>query len=234
MNQREKNRSAAYFVTITFLFLFSCWAFIEIVDQLKRHKIEHFDTAIITFVQSWISPDLTAVMKAITFFGSAQWITTSVVIVSLLLWLKKEWLYALFFALTVSLGTEFNHLLKQIFERKRPDIQPLIHEKGFSFPSGHSMASFVMYGALAYLLFELLEHRHAKRFGAVMACLFILLIGTSRIYLGVHYPSDVIGGYAAAAIWLIFSLLIFHLVEFILKKKCHKRPFDREWRKNGT
>jgi membrane-associated phospholipid phosphatase len=228
MNQREKNRSAAYFITITVLFLFSCWAFVEIVDELKRHKIEHFDTIIITFVQSWISPDLTAVMKVITFFGSAQWITTCVIIVSLLLWLKKERLYALFFALTVSLGTEFNYLLKQIFERKRPDIQPLIHEKGFSFPSGHSMASFVLYGALAYLLFELLDSRPAKLFGTVVACLFILLIGTSRIYLGVHYPSDVIGGYAAAAIWLIFSLFIFHLVEFIIKKKFHKRPFDRE------
>ncbi|MGG1290238.1 phosphatase PAP2 family protein [Bacillus smithii] len=228
MNQRERNRSAAYFITITVLFLFSVWAFIEIVDELKRHKIEHFDTAIITFVQSWISPDLTAFMKGITFFGSAKWITTCVIVVSLLLWLKKERLYALFFALTVSLGTAFNHLLKQIFERKRPDIQPLIHEKGFSFPSGHSMASFVMYGAIAFLLFELLEHRPAKRFGAVMASLFILLVGLSRIYLGVHYPSDVIGGYAAAAIWLIFSLFIFHLVEFIVKKKFHKRPLDRE------
>jgi membrane-associated phospholipid phosphatase len=219
MNQREKNRSVVYFINITVLFLLSCWAFIEIVNELKRHKIEHFDMTIITFVQSWISPDLTAMMKGTTFFGSPQWITTCVIVVTLLLWLKKERLYALFFALTVSLGSEFNYLLKQIFERKRPDIQPLIHEKGFSFPSGHSMASFVMYGALAYLLFELLDHKPAKLIVAAVACLFILLIGISRIYLGVHYPSDVIGGYAAAAIWLIFSLFIFHLVEYILKKK---------------
>jgi undecaprenyl-diphosphatase len=218
MNKKEKKRSAVYFLAITILFLFSVWSFIEIVDEWKRHKIEHFDTTIIAFIQSWISPDLTAIMKGITFFGSKQWITISIFVVSLWLWLKKERLYAWFFALMVSLGSGFNYLLKQIFERKRPDIQPLIHEKGFSFPSGHSMASFLLYGGVAYLLFTLLDHKAARLMGTAAACLFILMIGISRIYLGVHYPSDVIGGYAAAAIWLIFCLFIFHFVEYILKK----------------
>jgi undecaprenyl-diphosphatase len=100
-------------------------------------------------------------------------------------------------------GGLLDGVLKQIFRRPRPAWDaPIAVSGGFSFPSGHAMVSLVAYGMLAYLVWLQLEHQRARV--ALVGCtlVLVLLIGLSRMYLGVHYFSDVIAGYAAGAVWL--------------------------------
>ena len=94
--------------------------------------------------------------------------------------------------------------LKRVFHRPRPMWGlPLLTARGWSFPSGHAMGSLVAYGMLAYLLLrETHLGRHQRMLAIISAALLVLLIGLSRLYLGVHYFSDVIGGYAAGVVWL--------------------------------
>ncbi|OZI12978.1 hypothetical protein CEW92_03770 [Bacillaceae bacterium SAS-127] len=210
MNQEEKQRTAMYYAILLALLAFFTWSFTEIVEVLQADKVKVFDLAVIHEVQSWISEGRTSRMVFITDLGSVGWMTAGTILVAAILFVKKRWSYALFFVLTVSLGGAFNGFLKDVFKRQRPEILRLIEQGGYSFPSGHSMGSFIFYGAIAFLLFELLRHRWAKIIGTVVAFCLILLIGLTRIYLGVHYPSDVIGGFTAGAAWLIFCVAAFH------------------------
>ena len=96
-----------------------------------------------------------------------------------------------------------NHLLKGLFARPRPFFEhPLLVETSYSFPSGHAMESFVLYGMLAYFAVLALESWRARTAVVFGAALLVLLIGFSRMYLGVHYFSDVVAGYAAGGVWL--------------------------------
>ncbi|WP_238941870.1 phosphatase PAP2 family protein [Bacillus sp. REN10] len=219
MNQAEKQRTVVYYGVLIALLCAFIWGFIEIVAALKAHQVEAFDLAVIHEVQSWINEGRTQKMIFITNLGSVRWMTAGTILITLILLLKKRFSYALFFVLTVALGGWFNGLLKDLFKRQRPDILRLIEQGGYSFPSGHSMGSFIFYGAIAFLLFELLRHRWAKVTGTVAAVCLVFLIGLTRIYLGVHYPSDVTGGFTAGAAWLIFCIAVFHYYQDHLQRR---------------
>lgn len=104
-------------------------------------------------------------------------------------------------------GMAFNLLLKWLYHRERPSIHRLVEESGYSFPSGHSMAAFLFFGMMAMLLTLFVVSRAAKAVIILAAVVLILLVGISRIYLGVHYPSDVLAGFAAGGVWLVMCLL---------------------------
>ena len=122
--------------------------------------------------------------------------------------------------LVAVLGSSFfNTLLKWIFHRARPTIHPIIQETGYSFPSGHSMVSFVMYGMLTYFLVLFFVKRSAKIITIIFFSVLVLFIGLSRIYLGVHYPSDVIAGFSAGGTWLVICLIFLIIIlEFRSKR----------------
>ncbi|WP_232713397.1 phosphatase PAP2 family protein [Bacillus xiapuensis] len=211
LNAEEKKRTAGYYAVLAILLLMFTWMFAEIVDSLKEKDVIQFDLAIIKEVQSWIHEGRTERMIFITNLGSVRGFTIGTIIVAGILLVRRRVDYAIFFVLNVVIGAGlFNLTLKEIFKRQRPEILPLIEQGGYSFPSGHSMGSFIFFGGVAFLLFELLRNQWAKIIGACSAVIFVLLIGLTRIYLGVHYPSDVIGGYIAGAAWLIFSIAAFH------------------------
>lgn len=192
-----------------FLFLF-----IEIVDELREKELVRFDERVIDYVQAFISPRLTEFMQVITFLGSVKWLAFAVIIAAVLLFIFKKCSLALFMVISSGVGALFNILLKWIFKRERPDIRPLIEEQGFSFPSGHSMGSFIFYGSLAYMIVHLAKKRRWKTAWVLMLGFFIVSIGLSRIYLGVHFPSDVIAGFAAGGVWLTIMILGFRYYEF--------------------
>ncbi|MBT2691021.1 phosphatase PAP2 family protein [Bacillus sp. ISL-47] len=192
-----------------FLFLF-----IEIVDELREKELVRFDEQVINYVQAFISPRLTELMQVITFLGSVKWLAFAVIIGAVLLFIFKKRSLALFMVISSGVGALFNILLKWIFKRERPDIKPLIEEQGFSFPSGHSMGSFIFYGSLAYMIVHLAKRRRWKAAWVLLLSFFIIAIGLSRIYLGVHFPSDVIAGFAAGGVWLTIMIIGFRYYEF--------------------
>ncbi|MCS0653817.1 MULTISPECIES: phosphatase PAP2 family protein [Bacillaceae] len=215
MNWRNITRKNIFYLTLAasiiagFLLLF-----IEIVDELKEEELIHFDESVIKYVQAFISPRLTEFMSVVTFLGSVKWLAFSVLAAAVLLFLFKKRSLAWFMVLSSGLGALFNLLLKWIFKRERPDIRPLIEEQGFSFPSGHSMGSFIFYGSLAYMIIHLAKRKRWKAAWTLMLSSFIIMIGLSRIYLGVHFPSDVIAGFAAGGVWLTIMIIGFRYYEY--------------------
>ncbi|EWG09772.1 phosphatase PAP2 family protein [Cytobacillus firmus] len=215
MNRKNVTSKKIFFLALAasiiggFLLLF-----IEIVDELKEEELIHFDESLIQYVQAFISPRLTEFMSVVTFLGSVKWLAFSVLAAAVLLFLFKKRSLLWFMVLSSGLGALFNLLLKWIFKRERPDIRPLIEEQGFSFPSGHSMGSFIFYGSLAYMIIHLAKRKRWKAAWTVLLGCFIIMIGLSRIYLGVHFPSDVIAGFAAGGAWLTIMIIGFRYYEY--------------------
>ena len=112
--------------------------------------------------------------------------------------------------------TIINNLLKVIIARPRPDINRLVDETGYSFPSGHSITSMVFYGYLIYLIYKYVDNRKVKILLMIFLVLLIPVIGLSRIYLGVHYTSDVVGGFLLGAVYLILFINISN--KYIIKE----------------
>ena len=104
--------------------------------------------------------------------------------------------------------TGLNQILKYILQRPRPTEYRLIEETGFSFPSGHSMVSMAFYGYLIYLIYKYVKNKDLKWISIVLLSILICSIGISRIYLGVHYTSDVLGGFLISLSYLIVYTLI--------------------------
>lgn len=159
-------------------------------------------------------PFLNTVMTWITHIGG---VPASIVIVTgiagYLYFKLKEKALAIWYVLTVAIGAgALNQLFKYLFARERPsDIEQLIEQGGYSFPSGHSMGSMVLYGGLVFLFVQLGKGRTKKIAAAIVAAFIILLVGISRIYLGVHFPSDVIGGFSLGAAALAISIALYGL-----------------------
>ena len=177
---------------------------------ILTNNISWFDNFIYNIVINLKSDFMTNVMKGITFLGSVKFIIIINVLLFIYSMVKKKYNLLL---ITISSITSpiVNNILKVIFKRPRPIIINMIEEGSYSFPSGHSMISILFYGSIIYLLNKY-KIKHCKLISIILSML-ILLIGISRIYLGVHYPSDVLGGYLTAGLCLTIITLIY-------KKKC--------------
>lgn len=167
--------------------------------------ISSFDDAVYRFISGFISDNMTRLMKFFTFLGSGWTITFLAVLVPFLIFvLKKKEYYrsGLVISANIALGALFNQLLKLLLHRPRPDLMRMIEISGYSFPSGHAMNSMIFFGFFAYLLVKNGRHWSRYMFAGAIG-LMILLIGLSRIYLGVHYASDVLAGFLVGFGWLV-------------------------------
>lgn len=160
---------------------------------------KYFDNYIINLFK-YKSDILTNIMKIITFLGSALSIILLTVLLIIVVKGKRNKILIL---INVIVTTLLNQLLKNVFQRGRP-IDSIIEESGYSFPSGHSMVSMAFYGFLIYLVYK----SNIKYKGLIIGLLSVLivLIGISRIYLGVHYPTDVIGGFTLSLSYLLLFI----------------------------
>ncbi|GAA3404372.1 phosphatase PAP2 family protein [Paenibacillus hodogayensis] len=167
------------------------------------NRMDAFDSAVIGFIQGMESDSLTKVMKMFTWLGTGLPIAVLTVIVGWVLYSalghRRE---LLLLGIAMAGSGLLNYLLKLAFQRARPNIHRIMEVNGYSFPSGHSMAAFSLYATIAYLLWRHIPSASGRVILILVSSLFILIIGISRIYLGVHYPSDVIGGYLASGCWV--------------------------------
>lgn len=180
--------------------------FLVLSQSLSANWLHAFDQDVSGYIQDWRADQWTAVAKVFTFMGSGstEFILFFLIAILLLFIFKHRWeTLVLFVGVLGAWG--LNTWLKGIFERERPSAEGwLTQVDGFSFPSGHSMVSILFYGLLAYLLWVNVRHTwKATWLVLVVAVVLVVCIGLSRIYLGVHYPSDVLAGYSAGGIGLI-------------------------------
>lgn len=176
--------------------------FVLILVMILTKDIEWVDTKVYESIIYLRSNLFDTIFKLITKTGNTIPVTC-VTVVCLLLWKKKE-RYML--GLSILINLLLNQILKFIIQRPRPDHLRLIEQKGFSFPSGHAMMSVALYGVLIYYIYKHVENKYLKVVGMVILSLLIVGIGCSRIYLGVHYPSDVIAGFSLALVILILVI----------------------------
>lgn len=214
----ERRITSKYIGVMLAVILIFSGLFYIIARHVKSSDIISFDDTIIHFTQSFISDELTIWVERITFLGSILFIAAAILIITVLLLWKKKYALAIFFISANAFGALLNTLLKWFFKRERPDILPVIIEKGYSFPSGHSMGSLIFFSSCAYLCIHLLNSTGKKVMAYIIACMLILLIGTSRVYLGVHYPTDVVGGYSIGIAYSAVCILAFRLYEFKTKR----------------
>ena len=192
------------------------WAFIEILDEVVEGETRSIDEAILLGFRVPGNPAdpigepwFEEAMRDITALGSAPTLVIAVLAVVGFLMLSKAWRPAIFTLVASGGGLIVSSLLKYTVDRPRPDLVPhgnLIYTT--SFPSGHSMMSAVVYLTLAALAARLIERRRLKGYALGVAMILTLLIGVSRIYLGVHWPSDVLAGWVAGAAWALGCWLI--------------------------
>ncbi|WP_462410855.1 phosphatase PAP2 family protein [Neobacillus sp. Marseille-QA0830] len=203
--------SLKYHLVIAFMISLVCvGGFLFTASLISDHHIIKFDSIVIAAIQGLESPWVTKVMKWFTFVGSFPVITViSVVVIFFGYKVLHHRQEIILFIFAIIGSTVINHILKQVYHRVRPDIHRLINISGYSYPSGHAMNAFTVYVILTFLLWRHIPSRWGRTLLIVFSTVMILAIGISRIYLGVHYPSDIIGGYLASGCWLTVAIWFF-------------------------
>ena len=181
------------------------WLFGGITEDVIHHDpLTQFDVTVLDWVHARATPAGYAIADAITLLGSPPALTILALGVGLLLAARRQWILLGGWLAAFAGGGLLNVVLKLVIRRPRPPYAAaFLQQYSWSFPSGHAMGSLIAYGMLAYVLALLWIHRRGAQISVVLvAALLIVAIGLSRLYLGVHYFSDVVGGYAAGVLWL--------------------------------
>lgn len=189
--------------------------FAEVAEEVMEKEFGLFDTLVIRLFDSMAGETMDAVMFFITELGSVWFLSVlSVLVLGLLWWKLKDKWGALFFIVAVGGGSLLTILLKHFYTRARPSINPEVDAVGYSFPSGHSMGSLIFYGFVIYLVIRTRQKPWIEGLTVAVLGGLVFLIGISRIYLGAHFPSDVLAGYIAGTIWLILSLIALEWIQW--------------------
>lgn len=187
---------------ILWLLIFGCFiGFLAFAENVFNKEIMTADVIGYKILsEHFISDELTPLVKFITSFGGVYVIAAMTVI---LIFTVKNKISKILIPVNLCIAVFLNQSLKFLLQRPRPDEFQIIDETGYSFPSGHSMISLAFYGYLIYLIYLYFENRYLKWILIILLSLLILSVGISRIYLGVHYTSDVIAGFLIAAAYLM-------------------------------
>jgi membrane-associated phospholipid phosphatase len=169
------------------------------------------------FIHTWFGherqPAMTVLLDTATNIGGSIGLGSIVAVVAVILFARKERVSAIFVVVTAGTGALLNLGLKMIFARARPDLTSAISvARGYSFPSGHAMGSFITFGAIAYIVLRQPWPWGAKSAGLAIAMTLVVLVGLSRVYLGVHWASDIAGGWSAGTVWLASAVAAFEII----------------------
>lgn len=200
-----KNNKFKIYGLIVFIATF---VFIGVAIGVQTGYLDGFDDAVRYRVYSMRSDKLTVFWRLITHSGDRYVVIILGIILLLIKSLREK--YGVKFALAALSSTALYQIMKYIFQRPRPDLAlRLIEQGGYSFPSGHSMNCLVSYGILIYLLLRYCENRRLAKLLSFGLGLLTILIGFSRVYVGVHYPTDIIGGWSLGIAVLVAMIYAF-------------------------
>lgn len=185
---------------------FALWGFAAIADEVLEKETDALDATVLLTLHKLRTPLLDQIMLGFTFLGDPKVLFVATLGLCLGLTLRRQWAEGVILAIASVGAIGLNFLLKGLFARARPELwQQIVDVRYYSFPSGHAMISVVIYGLIGYFLAA-----HFKRQSGwiiSLTALLVAIIGLSRLYLGVHWPTDVIAGYAAGLIWLVACIL---------------------------
>jgi undecaprenyl-diphosphatase len=186
----------------TLVALAGMWIFVQLAGEVRQGTTQAFDVAVLRYIETHHSPFLDRAMLELTFLGTGLIVMTLVLVSGMFLWLTKHKHSAMLLIVATVGGILLNNLLKMGFDRPRPQVFEWgQHTVSSSFPSGHSMSAATVYMTIAYLAARL-QRRHFSRVLTLLAAsLIVVLIGVSRLYLGVHYPTDVAAGVLLGIAW---------------------------------
>lgn len=199
----ERRRGIIQWAVVGALALAATLLFLELAEDIWLKEGFAWDAPVMLAIHKLSTPWLDWLMEAVS--GTAgRWITAPLTAAAVYFLWRREWLISAVVLVGYGGAMGFNSLLKLLFARPRPSVfPPLVVESSFSFPSGHTMSAVAFYGLLSLLLW-----RRGKPLPAAAAGLWVPLVALSRVYLGVHFPSDVLASLAVGTVYLIVLLMI--------------------------
>ena len=197
------------------MLLFICLiGFLALAEEVFHQEIMNGDIVGYDIVSKLFKFNVsTPIAKFITNFGGAIFV---ILLTTILFFAIKDKKIGISIIANLGIVTILNQIIKFIMQRPRPTEFRIIEETGYSFPSGHSMVSLAFYGYLVYLIYKYINNKHLKRTLIIILSILICVIGVSRIYLGVHYTSDVLGGFLISLAYLIIYIELVN--KFVLEK----------------
>ena len=203
----QEHWPSLYIITGFILSAAMLFAFVHIAwNTFFKTSTALFDDAFIWLVRYYANPGIDTFMLFITDIGFGKGYAIIVGATLIVLAYKKRWNDLSALAICLAGAGLLSVLLKNSFHRLRPDSFFLVQETSYSFPSGHAMATMCFYGMLAFFLMKEVKSWPVRLLIATLTIILSLIIGISRIYLGVHYPTDVVAGYAVGFMWLTFCI----------------------------
>lgn len=215
--KQEKKKSkvlSVAFIAAIVVFLAIVYALWQITDEIVLENKTGFDQQASALISDLNSTSTTKLMLILTFFGSAIFIIPGYfLLAAIIYYVTKNRILSIIIIVIGLLSRLLLYLIKNIFQRDRP-LEPLIEDvSGFSYPSGHSFSSFALYGLITYFIWKSNIKKRLKWIFSILLILFAVSIALSRVYLNVHYASDVIAGFCLSLIWLSLSFFILEKIQ---------------------
>ncbi|MCM3163822.1 phosphatase PAP2 family protein [Metabacillus litoralis] len=197
----------------------ACFIFVTCASVYSTDFFYNVDVSVTLFFEKLRLPFLTDVFLVITELGSLKFYLPLCLVIGLYFLFKRKIVGVIFLFVTLYSVRQLNYQLKEVFSRERPSFDAVYEASHYSFPSGHAMNSTAIYGFICFLLVFYIIKEHKKRMtAAVMTAVLVFLIGVSRMYLGVHYLTDVLAGWSVGFIWLVILSTIFAKIHQFIDK----------------
>lgn len=195
------------------------WAFSEVAERVRAGTTQPFDDSVMRWIGHHQYPALQSVMLEITALGTGTVVAMIVFVAGMFLWLNRHKHSAVLLVVATLGGLVLDMVLKIGFNRPRPQVFTWgTHVVSSSFPSGHAMSSIIVYGTVAYLAARLQQNFASRVATLVVAAVIIVAIASSRLYLGVHYPSDVLAGLIIGLAWAAFCMSVLEAAQLYARR----------------